>query len=290
MDNNKDSKTFSSSQNNNNDLDNNNKNSDDSFIELLNSIPLNNLNDYYDIETSAFKKRCDKLNLKFYWETESIANQKEIPYPYNKLFIILFKEISLYIEEIERLNKQLRQKNKNEKYYQERIFEYSQKEKDNALVKQMLKNLERTNKILEKKEEKLKLEIEKMQQKLQNANNNSLYNNSIISNSNKPRNNSRYSRNDKKRNSHSIDVRNNNNNLFSGLRRKNQSRENTLRLSTTNNPNDNNINLEAIDLGIEQCDNEIDNLNILEEMLEKQKNKNNLMNKKKPILNSIKKI
>ena len=275
MDNNKDSKILNPSQNNNNDLDNNN--SEDSFVELLNSIPLNNLNDYYDIETSAFKKRCDKLNLKFYWETESLANQKEIPYPYNKLFIILFKEISLYIEEIERLNKQLRQKNKNEKYYQERIFEYSQKEKDNALVKQMLKNLERTNKILEKKEEKLKLELEKMHQKLNNANNNSIYNNSIISNSNKTRNNSRFSRVDNKRISHSIDMKNNN--LFSG-RRKNQSRENTLRLSTINN--ENNLNLEAIDLGIEQCDNEIDNLNILEEMLEKQKNKtNNNLNKKK---------
>ncbi len=283
MDNNKDSKILNSTQNNNNDLDNNN--SEDSFVELLNSIPLNNLNDYYDIETSAFKKRCDKLNLKFYWETESLANQKEIPYPYNKLFIILFKEISLYIEEIERLNKQLRQKNKNEKYYQERIFEYSQKEKDNALVKQMLKNLERTNKILEKKEEKLKLELEKMHQKLNNANNNSIYNNSIISNSNKTRNNSRFSRVDNKRISHSIDMKNNN--LFSG-RRKNQSRENTLRLSTINN--ENNLNLEAIDLGIEQCDNEIDNLNILEEMLEKQKNKtNNNLNKKKN-LNLLKKI
>ena len=283
MDNNKDSKILNPSQNNNNDLDNNN--SEDSFVELLNSIPLNNLNDYYDIETSAFKKRCDKLNLKFYWETESLANQKEIPYPYNKLFIILFKEISLYIEEIERLNKQLRQKNKNEKYYQERIFEYSQKEKDNALVKQMLKNLERTNKILEKKEEKLKIELEKMQQKLNNANNNSIYNNSIISNSNKTRNNSRYSRVDNKRISHSIDMKNNN--LFTG-RRKNQSRENTLRLSTINN--DNNLNLEAIDLGIEQCDNEIDNLNILEEMLEKQKNKtSNNINKKKN-LNLLKKI
>lgn len=283
MDNNKDSKILNPSQNNNNDLDNNN--SEDSFVELLNSIPLNNLNDYYDIETSAFKKRCDKLNLKFYWETESLANQKEIPYPYNKLFIILFKEISLYIEEIERLNKQLRQKNKNEKYYQERIFEYSQKEKDNALVKQMLKNLERTNKILEKKEEKLKLELEKMHQKLNNANNNSIYNNSIISNSNKTRNNSRFSRVDNKRISHSIDMKNNN--LFSG-RRKNQSRENTLRLSTINN--ENNLNLEAIDLGIEQCDNEIDNLNILEEMLEKQKNKtSNNINKKKN-LNLLKKI
>ena len=82
---------------------------------LINSIQLTNLNDYYDIETSIFRKRCEKLNLLFYNETESLPPQKEIPYPYNKLFVILFKEISVYIEEIERLNKQLRQNEKKEK-------------------------------------------------------------------------------------------------------------------------------------------------------------------------------
>ena len=92
-------------------------NQNQQISNLINSININNLNDYYDIETSIFKKKCDKLNLKFYYESEALSSQKEIPYPYNKLFLILFKEISLYIEEIERLNKQLRQKNKNEKYY-----------------------------------------------------------------------------------------------------------------------------------------------------------------------------
>ena len=49
--------------------------------ELLNQIPLNTLNDFYDIESSLFKKRIDKLNLKFFWETESLISQKEIPKP-----------------------------------------------------------------------------------------------------------------------------------------------------------------------------------------------------------------
>ena len=71
-----------------------NENDNISIKSLINSIPLNNLNDYYDIETSLFKKKC------------------EIPHPYSKLFLILFKEISLYIEEIERLNKQLRENDK----------------------------------------------------------------------------------------------------------------------------------------------------------------------------------
>ena len=89
-----------------------NENDNISIKSLINSIPLNNLNDYYDIETSLFKKKCENLNLKFYWETESLNFQKEIPHPYSKLFLILFKEISLYIEEIERLNKQLRENDK----------------------------------------------------------------------------------------------------------------------------------------------------------------------------------
>ena len=49
-----------------------------SVSSLLNDIPLNTLSDFYDIETSLFKKRIDKLNLKFYWESEGLSSQKEI--------------------------------------------------------------------------------------------------------------------------------------------------------------------------------------------------------------------
>ena len=112
-----------------------------SIKNLINSIPLNNLNDYYDIETSLFKKKCEKLNLKFYWETESLNFQKEIPHPYYKLFLILFKEISLYIEEIERLNKQLREKDKINIFniqnkYKEKDNETNSKKIHNELIKQ----------------------------------------------------------------------------------------------------------------------------------------------------------
>ena len=37
-----------------------------SVTSLINEIPLNTLNDFYDIETSIFKKRIDKLNLKYF--------------------------------------------------------------------------------------------------------------------------------------------------------------------------------------------------------------------------------
>ena len=81
---------------------------------LLNNIPLDNLKNYYDLETSVFIKNCDKLNFDFYNKIEQI---NFIPNVYNNLFIILIKEICLLIEEIERLNLQLREKSfKEEKF------------------------------------------------------------------------------------------------------------------------------------------------------------------------------
>ena len=149
--------------------DNNNNKSSLNILNFINEMPFENLNDYYDIESSLFLKRIEKLNLKFFWTSESILNQQDIKYPFNKLFLILFKQISLYIEEIARLNKQLKLKNKNEKYYQIKIAQMKQKEKENILNKQMLKNLQRDNKLLEKRNEKNKNEIDRLNKKITNT-------------------------------------------------------------------------------------------------------------------------
>ena len=169
-------------QNTNEDDNNNNV----SIVALLNEMPLNTLGEYYDVETSIFKKRIDKLNLKFYYESETLVHCKEIPKPYNKLFLILFKEINLFTEEIDRLNSIIRDKNKNEKYFKEKIYELTQKEKDRILTKQTLKNYQINNKLLEKRlkektaiEDKLKTELDKTKHLLQNASCNS-NNNKII--------------------------------------------------------------------------------------------------------------
>ena len=170
---NKSSNTQSTNTNNQteaaNQNENNNKNNNFSIYNFINEMPFENLNDYYDIESSLFLKRVEKLNLKFYWTSECILNQQDIKYPYNKLFLILFKQISLYIEEIARLNKQLKQKIKNEKYFQIKIAQMKQKENEYTLNKQMLKNLQRDNKLLEKRNEKNKNEIEKLNKKLANS-------------------------------------------------------------------------------------------------------------------------
>ena len=122
--------------------DNNIENNFSDLLSILKEIPLHNLNDYYNIETNVFKKRIEKLNLQFFWIYESILegqninitdnnnNKQSLIFPYNKLFLILFKEISLYIEEILRLNKQLNAKNKNEKFYMKKLNDYKSKEKE----------------------------------------------------------------------------------------------------------------------------------------------------------------
>ena len=163
----------------------NSKNNISDISTILKEIPLHNLNDYYSIETSVFKKRIEKLNLQFFWIYESIlegqnsnnssdnntnTNSKQnLIFPYNKLFLILFKEISLYIEEIIRLNKQLNAKNKNEKFYIKKINEYKNKEKEFFINKQIIKTLQRNFKNSEKNIEKLKKENEKLSKKLFNA-------------------------------------------------------------------------------------------------------------------------
>ena len=159
------------------------------LTSILKEIPLNNLNDYYSIETSVFKKRIEKLNLQFFWIYESIFegqninknknntqdnndnnnkinSSKNLIFPYNKLFLILFKEISLYIEEITRLNKQLVAKNKNEKYYLKKINDYKNKEKEYFINKQIIKTLQRNLRNLEKNIDKIKKENEKLNKKL----------------------------------------------------------------------------------------------------------------------------
>ena len=268
-----------------------NKNSSLQIYNFINDMPFENLNDYYDIESSLFLKHIEKLNLKFYWTSESILNQQDIKYPYNKLFLILFKQISLYIEEIARLNKQLKQKTKNEKNFQIKISQMKQKEKENMLNKQMLKNLQRDNKLLEKKNEKNKEQIEKLNKKLANINKNTNGNNTSTTgieriNYNKDSNNnivgsprfscttlgydsiitqeSIYSKhinkmtesNDENRNA--INVK---------TKHKNKSVSNSINKSS-------NYNREIIHNGINLCDEELEQLDIIEEILKSFKNKN----------------
>ena len=146
----------------NNDKENKNTNiaeekSDEfNFGKTIEEMNQSILDLYYD-KSSSFKKKIDELNLKFYLETEKYLNNNKInDYARNQklqanLFIILFKQINIFIEEIERLNKIiLDNKYKKEKIMQ-RTNELNEK-KQNILIKDnLIQSLKKSNTNTEKK-------------------------------------------------------------------------------------------------------------------------------------------
>ena len=292
------------------------ENKNNNLSSLIKELNFNNLNEYYEIQSSIFMKKIQKLNLKFYYTTEVFLNDKIIQYPYNKLFLILFKEISLYIEEILRLNKQLSCKNKNEKYYTQKINEYKTKEKEYLSSKQITKNLQKNIKTLEKNNEKLKNEIIKLNKKINNTNAPSLSPN-VNSKSGIWRNTvsgNKQSYNDYKKTSNQLymghlteqgSVMSSGSNILSNRtyfnnKCKNKSKDvnnknktnrihsnSSINSKATNVSSANNNNKDIIFLGINQCEEEINNLNMIENLL--MKTYDNNYNKKIVFKGNIKK-
>lgn len=130
-----------------------------SLIDNINSAKLGL---YYHKDDSIFKKKIDKLSLRFYLETEKVLTIKtDLEKCQDNLFLILFRQVSLYVEEIERLNLKLREKEENEKHTKQKIDEMSKKEvfdNDMNYYKTTIRNLEKkiNDKIIN--EEKLKRE------------------------------------------------------------------------------------------------------------------------------------
>ena len=93
------------------------------ICNLIDVINDNNLNFFYQENKSSFKYNIDQLNLKFYLETEKIlsSTQSDLSHNQNRLFLILFKQITLYIKEIERLNLVLIEESKNPSYLKKKV-------------------------------------------------------------------------------------------------------------------------------------------------------------------------
>ena len=252
----------------------NSKEYNNDILNLINSMPFENMSEYYDIESNIFLKRIEKLNLKFFWTSECILQNNEIKYPFNKLFLILFKQISLYIEEIARLNKQLKLKNKNEKYMKIKMAKLKEKEKENILNKQMIKNLQRNNKILKKKNENNKKEIEKLNKRIYkniNISGNNLTNSLFLNNKYK---NNFYFTSPKNLN---VSVGFDNTNKLIDLSLLSNDNSSKYRKKFSNSI-DNTLNAtknKIINKSINQCDEEIENLEVIEDILINFKNKNN---------------
>ena len=252
----------------NNDIENSNN----SLSTLIKELNFNNLNEYYEVQSSIFMKKIQKLNLKFYWTCEVLLNDKNIQYPYNKLFLILFKEISLYIDEIERLNKQLKLKNKNENYYTQKIAQLTEKEKNNVTNKQILKNLQRNYNLLQKTNDKYKINIEKLNKKINYYTNTNKLNKNIINSSN---NECKSLFGNQTMVNTTLDSFNAPNSLILNSS-KNEKKIKRKTLNKKNEIKNSEIN-EIIKNGINQCDEELKNLTKIEELLKiKSKKKSKL--------------
>jgi hypothetical protein len=155
-----------------NSVENSSKNN---LYSIIDNVNLNNLNNFYQKDESYFKKRIDHLNVKFYLETEkyltggTVDKQKCT----DQLFLILFKQISTYIEEIDRLNTLVKEKTESEKSVKERLEDLNNREKEKNSLQLLITNLRATNKMLEKKiqektqsEEKLKIEVESLKRQI----------------------------------------------------------------------------------------------------------------------------
>ena len=142
--------------NNTNIKDDSDKIEEMNFIKTIDDMKQNVLDYYYD-KNSAFKQKIDNLNLKFYLETEKyLNNSKKNDNNRNQklqanLFIILFQQINVFIEEIERLNKIIL----DNKYKKEQILlrtnELNEKKNDILLKDNLIQSLKQSNTNTEKK-------------------------------------------------------------------------------------------------------------------------------------------
>jgi len=93
-----------------------------SLANFFDVIKINVLDDFYERELSKFKNKIDFLNFRIYLETQRcLDKKKDLNICKDQILIILFKEISIYIEEIERLNKILKEKQENQSCVKDRI-------------------------------------------------------------------------------------------------------------------------------------------------------------------------
>ena len=158
---------------------------DELLSKILDTINTNSLNVFYPDSNNEFKKKIDSLNLEFYLETEKfLTNKNHSEKCQTSLFIILFKQINIYIEEIERLNLIIMKKKYDPKKIIERTDEIIKKQNEFLTKENLIKALKDSksnmeNKLLEAiiSENKLKKEIEllkkeKEQYKNQITNNN----------------------------------------------------------------------------------------------------------------------
>ena len=121
---------------------------------IIDAINENNLNAFYEDDNSNFKRNIDQLNLKFYLETEKIIkssnNNNEVCFNSNTLFLILFKQINLYISEIERLNVIILDSKRDPHSISKKLSVINRQKSDFEIKEQIIKTLKFSVSSLEK--------------------------------------------------------------------------------------------------------------------------------------------
>ena len=119
--------------------------------KILDNINKNSLSAFYEPD-SEFKNKMGTLNLKFYLETEKyLSNQKQKIKTQTSLFIILFKQIIIYIKEIERLNLIIIQKKYEPENIIKRTDDIAQKQKEFQTKEDIINVLKKSQSNLESK-------------------------------------------------------------------------------------------------------------------------------------------
>ena len=183
-------------------IGNNAFHSNESLSNIIDIISNNNLNLFYQEDSNNFKHNIDSLNLKFYLETEKILSSNMNNS--GNLFFILFKQITLYIKEIERLNiiilglkKDPESSKKMEYFIQKREMDFENKINMINALRYSKDDLEKKVNNLMASENNLKKEnLRLIQENLFYKNNNNS-NTNIIKNNNNINNNSNSNQKDK---------------------------------------------------------------------------------------------
>ena len=163
-------------------------NSCESLSNIIDVLSNNNLNLFYQDDSTNFKRNIDNLNLKFYFETEKLLSTNNNDS--NNLFLILFKQITLYIKEIERLNVIILGMKKDEQSAEKLASFLERREMDFETKDNIIKALQYSNNTLEKKISNLILsESNLKQENMRLIKENMFYKNNNSSNSNINNNN-----------------------------------------------------------------------------------------------------
>ena len=135
------------------------------YIENLSNNGNDLSNIYYNKDDgNILMKKINKLNMNFYMLSERyLKNKNDLEQINDNLFLTLFKQISIFIEEIEKLNIKIKEKGNNDKLIKGNVTDLN---KEIINYKLQIKNLEKELNEKKLNEKKLKSEIDSYKRRI----------------------------------------------------------------------------------------------------------------------------